>query len=106
MGKAAREARVRLFKLYVSPDLCTWVIARNKTDAWKCVEDHEGEPRDNFADDYWCEVPSDEKLEIWCDPETEAPVPAGEDGAITITRTAAEWIAAEGRGWLCTTENP
>lgn len=102
MGRANQEARARLFKLYVTHDGCTWVIARGPIDAWKCLEEHEGESRDRAAG-YWREVPATDTLEIWCDPDTECPA-LPDDATITITRTALEWIKLQGRGWLCTTE--
>jgi hypothetical protein len=82
-----------LHAFIIGPDT---YIAYDEDDAWACMEEQTGIKRD--SDDYEGEVAvrvaDDMPLRILLEegrPEAE-------------TKTAAEWCAQEGRGFLCSTE--
>jgi hypothetical protein len=81
-------------KVYVN-DLPEWWVAKDKQhlkevmfgsgmDALTCD--------DEFDPDYWDEVPADQPLKIYEDVD---------DPATAVTKTAAEWAAESGPGFLC-----
>lgn len=68
------------------------VIAESAADAQKVLEEQYGE---SYSEDLeWHVRPDDRPLKIMNF--------AGDD--VAVTKTNAEWIASEGRGFLCTTE--
>lgn len=70
------------------------VIAKDIEDVREVIEEHSGEGAWTEDEDYWAVVPGSEKVRINNFD--------GHDGV--QERTAAEWIEAEGRGFLCSTE--
>ena len=74
------------------------VVAADLADVERVVEDHYGYTfeQEGMSLDDWSEVPPDEPITICnfhnCGPDDKE------------TRTAAEWAATEGRGFLCSTE--
>jgi hypothetical protein len=83
---------------------CDWVCAENVDDAWDVYAEHNGGKRADYDDDD-CgmeEVPDNAPLKIWCNAGGTPDEPHGDNKL--IERTAAEWAAQEGRGFLCSTE--
>ena len=92
------ERKLHVFE--IGPDT---VIAYDVDDAWTVWSEQSGEDRDDYETyDDPVLLPDDKTLSIWCDADGIAE-PNG-DGADTVERTCAEWIAREGRGFLCSTE--
>ena len=82
------------------------VIAKDVDDAWVVWSEHTGEDREDYDDPYgwsWKEMPGTEELSIWCDSAGDPDTPES-DGVELMAKTVAEWIAAQGRGFLCSTE--
>lgn len=77
-----------------------WVVAKDEADARAVEHEMIGDPctHDDTCDcegDGWDQVPDEAPLKI----------ATGEDGAPPIvTKTCAEWVKDEGRGFLCSTE--
>lgn len=79
-----------------------YVIATTPRQATKLWEGTIGEARSdhNFTDDDWEEVPADMSLTVTC-----GLVLSGREFAEQkVTKTAAEWCAAFGAGFLCSLE--
>jgi hypothetical protein len=66
------------------------------------LEQYGGDVEDYETKD-WEEVPPDRYITIWCDADGD-PTEPEEDGATEIMRTAAEWAALRGAGFLCSTD--
>jgi hypothetical protein len=76
------------------------VIAHGEADAWAVWTETTGMDPDEEGcrEDIW-ELPADKELRIVCDADGNP----SDDGE-TISRTCAEWVAHQGRGFLCSTE--
>lgn len=91
-------------ELHVFTNKTDWVIAADVDDAWRAWEEHSGEERADYDTEWtWDQLAPTHEITIWCDAEGD-PCEPEEDGSDLITRAAAEWIAAQGRGFLCSTE--
>ncbi|HBU30655.1 MAG TPA: hypothetical protein DEB56_14775 [Thiobacillus sp.] len=86
---------------------CVWVVAESKLDACKAYAEFCGyedvaeateECGDGFDPSNWSELPDDSPLSIV---EDEDDLPCAD---AFRTMTCAEWVAEQGRGFLCTTE--
>ena len=84
---------------------CVWVVAADARDAAIaygefCGYDNPareiGQPGTDIEPDNWSMVPDDAELTINRADEDEPPD--------SITQTCAAWVAENGRGFLCTTE--
>jgi hypothetical protein len=79
------------------------VIAHGEADAWAVWTETTGmDPGEEFSEDpdeAIQELPADKVLRIICDADGNP----SDDGE-TISRTCAEWVAHQGRGFLCSTE--
>ncbi len=72
-------------------ELSMWVIASSPEDAQKVQVEYEGTTTEEaYAPEEWARVSADKVLSIRDDGTGE-----------TSKRTAAEWIARQGRGFLC-----
>lgn len=74
-------------------DIIEWVIARSPEDASDLVKEHAGEPDPDWDTGPWRALPDDDVLTI-----------EDEDLATVVTKTCAEWVASNGRGFLASTE--
>jgi hypothetical protein len=77
-----------------------YIIAHNVADAWVALAEHTGESvwdvkdGEGRTDDDVEQLPPDREIAV-----------SGVDGVgQPIRRTAAEWVAFEGRGFLCSSE--
>ena len=77
------------------------VIAEDRNDALRVMQEHTGDPCEEYDRDDWRVHPDDKVLPIRYE-EGELDLPPGTKPV--VTRTCAEWIAANKRGFLCTTE--
>lgn len=77
-------------------------VAKDLEDAWAVLLETHGGARDDFDGDM-AEFAPDATLTVWCNAAGHPDEPHA-DGNSAITRTAAEWAAAEPRGMLCSTE--
>jgi len=75
------------------------LIARDIGDAWQIWQEHTGESDESYREELY-QMPDDAPIGIWWDGEKIAELGQGE----VLTLTAAEWVAREGRGFLCSTE--
>ena len=67
-----------------------WIIAESAEDATVVWAEHYGEPAEEL------------RWKRWDDNRTLSMFDFGDDDEVTkVTRTCAEWIAGNGRGWLC-----
>ena len=57
----------------------------------------------DFDEGQWEEVPPHKPIKIWCDPEGRPNEPHIKGNAVVV-QTAAEWVATQPRGMLCSTE--
>lgn len=75
------------------------VVAADLSDAQRVVEAHHGATfeQEGWTLDDWAEVPHDESITIRTEDDD------GPQGFST-TKTASEWAASDGRGFLCSTE--
>lgn len=73
------------------------VVAADLADAQRVVEAHHGVTfeQEGWSLDEWEEVPSDQLITIWDE---------GYDALLYTSKTAADWVASDGRGFLCSTE--
>ncbi len=113
---------MHVFEMALGPDT---VVARNHADAWAVWSEHCGEPSESYAArDEWVQIDSVKPITIAHDdgppqPEcphgcmtwaTTFPHPTDWTGhhhtcpATHVTKTATEWAATNGRGFLCSTE--
>lgn len=89
---AAADAATKMSTLKVwRNDVTDWVVASSPKDADAVCLEHTGDHPDDPHE--WEALEDDKTLAITDD----------WDGKIT-TRTAAEWVASNGRGFLCSTE--
>ena len=74
------------------------VIATDIEDAWAAWCETTGESREAYSGETWAweQMPDDASLPIMRDPES------GDRTKDTLT--CAEWVAKDGRGFLCSTE--
>ena len=80
-------------KLSVWHDGEDWVIAESAEDATKIWAEHYGEPSEEL---HW---------KRWADNRTLAVFDFDEDDNVQkIMCPCSEWIASNGRGWLCSVE--
>jgi len=84
-----------------------WVIARDLEDAIAVLGEHYGETLDDIDEakerDRLRPLPMSESISIFCDKRGNPTSPES-DACEEIARTCSEWVAARGRGFLCTTE--
>jgi|JI10StandDraft_1071094.scaffolds.fasta_scaffold79507_5 hypothetical protein len=69
------------------------VVAASEEDAQAAIAEHIGDKPEDVARRAWQEIPADRVIEIGTD-----------DGRGVLKKTAAEWVASDGRGFLCSTE--
>lgn len=74
-------------------DVIEWVIARSPEDAAELVKEYAGEPDSDDEPATWRALPDDKVLAI-----------GDEDSGTVATKTCAEWVASNGRGFLASTE--
>lgn len=79
---------------------CDTVVAANIADAEAVLREYGYSDVDPESLDL---VGDTEMLVIHCAPGGEPATP-GDDGVAPVSKTAREWAAARGRGFLCTTE--
>lgn len=88
--------------LHCYTDDCDTVIAESVEDANRAWEAWSG-PSGVHDPEAWDQVPDEQTITIHCD-ASGAPSTPGDGGVGPVTKTAAEWAAGRGRGFLCTTE--
>jgi hypothetical protein len=80
-----------------------WVVARDVDDAWNVWCDYKCMTRDEAdLNMVWRQVPDDERIAIAVD--SDGDIVAYDDAFDMLERTAAEWAAHEGPGFLCKEE--
>jgi hypothetical protein len=94
--------------LHLFTDGTDTVTAADVEDAWAVWCETIGEKREDYPDTEWSQVPDDQPFLIVMDlddhPEYKGyPLSGRYDNHANVTKPAAEW-AAQGRGFLCSTE--
>lgn len=74
-------------------DVIEWVIAESPEEAAELAKEYAGEPDPDWETGPWRALPDDDTLAI-----------EDEDLALVVTKTCAEWVASNGRGFLASTE--
>lgn len=77
--------------LYVWTDKTEWVVASTIEDVREVLREHRRE--DDIVLGDFAKLPDDKLITI-----------VDEDGVLKTSKTAAEWAAENGRGFLCSTE--
>ena len=77
--------------LYVWSDKTDWVIAESLEDVREVLREHRCD--DDIIIEDFAKLPDDNVIVI-----------GDEDGVLKTSKTAAEWAAENGRGFLCSTE--
>lgn len=72
-------------------DVIDWVIARDEADAQRVCAEHYETSVEDYDGGVWVRLPRESIVDV-----------SGPD--VTDGRTCGEWIATEGRGFLCSTE--
>lgn len=81
-------------------DNCDTCVAASIEDALTVMEEYGVTDPDP---EMWEQVEDAAEITIHCDADG-VPAQPGDPGVAPVTKTAAEWAAAQGRGFLCTTE--
>ena len=87
-------------ELHVFSDDVEWYIAASAVDAMAAQRELTGMRESNQDPETWEQVPDERSLAIHMDDHGNA----AEADAPVVTKTCAEWIAEQGRGFLCSTE--
>lgn len=77
--------------LHVWTDDAEWVVASSLDDVRAVLREHRGD--DDILIEDFTKLPDDKVITI-----------SDEDGSGKTSKTAAEWAAENGRGFLCSTE--
>lgn len=77
--------------LYVWTDKVEWVVASSLDDVREVLRQYRGD--DDIIIENFVKLPDDKAIVI-----------GDENGALKTSKTAAEWAAENGRGFLCSTE--
>ena len=89
--------------LHVFCDDAEWYVAESVNHAKRLQREFSGcSAQDQEAYD-WSEWSDDSELRIWLDPET-TDVSYGDGSDVLVLGSCAEWAAAYGPGFLCSTE--
>jgi hypothetical protein len=78
-----------------------WCVAVSIEDAMQAMDEYGMGEQDPEA---WAPVDEAGTISIHCDVQGNPTEPGSDDDAGETTKTAAEWAAARGRGFLCTIE--
>jgi len=84
------KEKLNMFRLYNSE----LVIAKSKIDAWKVLEEHEGERLEEDIPNIDCELILNSTMINIGNEETNQ----------DINKTVGNWVKSEGRGWLASSE--
>ena len=85
-----------------------WVVAESAEDAVLAYNQYIGNSKndDGAPPEEWHALPDDKPLPVVYEDEHDMPACATDEErqALEIVRTCAEWVAINGRGYLCSTE--
>lgn len=84
-------------RMYSQAHSYTYVVGYRLADAIRAYADYLGERPCDIGSDGWEEVPGNHVIRV----QVERPFACGYD---VVKKTAAEWIASNGRGFLCSAE--
>ena len=101
--KIGRPAKgdLGVWAMRIGPDT---VVAFSAADAWAVWGEHTGEdPADYSSSDEWLPVAPDARLDI-IEPDLRPPPGRPRGDTVKVSATAARWVEANGRGFLCSTE--
>jgi hypothetical protein len=84
---------------HVYTNVTDFIVAESLDECWQLFEKHTGERRVDYEEgDPFGRLVDEMPIKILC--ENGRPSDSGE----FATKTAAEWVAQEGKGFLCSTE--
>jgi NTP pyrophosphatase (non-canonical NTP hydrolase) len=99
-GGPSRDRRhLRPLRVYKSNH--DWFVAESEDDAWQMLAEHLCQPVAELVarGERFEIVPDDKLITVICEDHPDGMRPS--DSGFNVKKTAAEWVAQEGRGYLC-----